>query len=67
MSTQETFETEIITMSDPDKLVPKSFIVKLYKVIIDEDSENKTKELERTIEYLPTRYRGKKGRYVKKS
>lgn len=66
MSNQETFEFEVIEMKDPDNLIPKSFLVKVYKVTLDEESDKKIKELDKTITYLPKIYRGKKGKFVKK-
>ena len=40
-------------------LIPNTILVKLYKISIDETSEKKTKELEKTIEYFPKRIKRK--------
>ncbi len=55
----ETFEIEIIPITEADKLVPKSILVKVYKIIVDETSEKKTKELDKTIEFFPKRIKRK--------
>lgn len=59
----ETFEVEILPINEADKLIPTSILVKIYKINIDEESEKKTKELDKTIEFFPKKYR--KRRYAK--
>ncbi len=57
----ETFEKEIIEITDADKLEPTSILVKIYRIIIYKDSEKEnTKELYKTIEYKPKRYTKKR-------
>jgi len=60
----ETYEIEILPIQQADKLIPISILVKVYKINIDEESEKKTKELDKTIEFFPKKYRKK--RYAKK-
>lgn len=55
----DTYEIEIIPIQEADKLIPNTILVKLYKISIDETSEKKTKELEKTIEYFPKRIKRK--------
>jgi len=55
----ETFEKETIEIMQVDTLEPKSILVKIYKIIIDECSEKQTKELYKTIEYFPKRIKRK--------
>lgn len=54
----ETFEKEIIEITDADKLEPKSILVKIYRIVVFEDSEKENlKELFKTIEYTPKRWK----------
>lgn len=65
MSIQERFETEIIPINEADKLLPKSILIKVYKITVDETSEKQTKELDKTIEYFPKKFK-KKPKYGKR-
>lgn len=62
----ETFKIEIIPIQEADKLIPSSILVKVYKIIVDEESEKENKpELDKTIEFFPKKYK-RKSKYGKK-
>ncbi len=56
----ETFEKEIIEITDADKLEPTSILVEIYRIVIDEETGKKERELFKTIEYKPKRYTKKR-------
>ena len=56
----ETFETKIIPIYEVDRSEPKSVLVKVFKITVDETSEKEEKkELYKTIEYFPKRIKRK--------
>ncbi len=61
----ETYEVEILPITEPDKSIPNSILVKVFKIVSDDKTGEKTKELDRTIEYFPKKYRTKQ-KYRKK-
>jgi hypothetical protein len=61
----DTYRVEILPINEPDKNVPTSILVKVFKVVSNDKTGKETEELERTIEYFPKKYR-KKPKYDKK-
>ena len=59
----ETYRHEIMPITDPDVSIPKSILVKVFRVITDDETGKVTEELDRTIEFFPKKY--KKKRYAK--
>lgn len=60
MANRVSFETEIIPIVEADSIEPVSILVKVYKITIDETSENQTRELDKTVEYCPKRTKRKR-------
>lgn len=60
----ETYRHEMLPITDPEVSIPKSILVKIFKIITDDETGKVTEELDRTIEFFPKKYRKK--RYAKK-
>ena len=53
------YETRLNEIKEADKVEPISIIVEIVKVTIDERTGKEVRELERTIQYFPKRYKKK--------